>query len=55
MTDGSTITVDDAYIKESILNPSAKLVAGFEAAQMPPYEFTDEQIADIIAYMKTLK
>lgn len=55
LTDGSTVTVDDAYIKESILNPSAKIVAGFEATQMPAFEFTDEQIADIIAYLKTLK
>lgn len=54
-TDSSTIMVNDAYIKESILNPSAKIVSGFEAAKMSPYEFTDEQIADIIAYMQTLK
>ena len=54
-TDGSTLSVDDAYIKESILNPSAKIVAGYESVQMPAFEFTDEQLADIIAYMKTLK
>jgi cytochrome c oxidase subunit 2 len=56
LTDGSTVTVDDAYIQESILNPSAKIVSGFESAsQMPGFEFTEEQLADIIAYMKTLK
>jgi cytochrome c oxidase subunit II len=55
LNDGSTVTADDAYIKESILKPSAKIVAGFESVQMPPYDFTDEQIADIIAYMTTLK
>jgi cytochrome c oxidase subunit 2 len=55
LSDGSTVTADDAYIKESILQPQAKIVAGFGAQQMPAFEFTDEQIADIIAYMKTLK
>jgi cytochrome c oxidase subunit 2 len=55
LADGSTVTADDAYIKESILDPQAKLVAGFESVVMPTYDFTDEQIADIIAYLKTLK
>jgi cytochrome c oxidase subunit 2 len=55
MADGSVITANDDYIKESILNPQVKIVAGFEGVLMPAYEFTDEQIADIIAYMKTLK
>jgi cytochrome c oxidase subunit 2 len=55
LADGSTISVDDAYIHESILDPQAKLVAGFESVFMPAYDFSDEQIADIIAYIKTLK
>lgn len=55
MADGSTIVADDAYIKESILNPQAKIVAGFESVQMPAYQLTDEQISDIIAYIKTLR
>ena len=55
LADGSTVVADDAYIKESILQPQAKFVAGFESVFMPTFEFTDEQIADIIAYIKTLK
>ena len=55
LVDGSTVAVDDEYIKESILNPQAKIVAGYETVQMPAFEFTDEQIADIIAYLNTLK
>lgn len=55
MTDGTVITVDDAYIHESIKAPQAKIVAGFENQLMPTYDFTEEQIADIIAYIKTLK
>jgi cytochrome c oxidase subunit 2 len=55
MTDGTVITADEAYIHESIKAPQAKIVAGFENQLMPAYDFTDEQIADIIAYIKTLK
>ena len=55
LTDGSVVTVDDAYLHESIKAPQAKIVAGFENQLMPAYDFTDEQIADIIAYIKTLR
>ena len=30
LADGATITADDAYIRESILQPTAKLVAGYQ-------------------------
>lgn len=55
LTDGTVITVDDAYIHESIKAPQAKIVAGFENQLMPTYGFTDEQINDIIAYLKTIR
>lgn len=55
LSDGSTVTVDDAYIKESILEPQAKIVSGFETQLMPTFQLTDAQISDIIAYIKTLK
>ncbi|HEX5838535.1 MAG TPA: cytochrome c oxidase subunit II [Anaerolineales bacterium] len=55
LTDGSTVVVDEDYMHESIEAPQAKIVAGFENQLMPAYNFTDEQIADIIAYIKTLR
>jgi cytochrome c oxidase subunit 2 len=55
MTDGTVVTVDDAYLHESIKTPQAKIVKGFENQLMPTYGFSDEQIADIIAYIKTLR
>ena len=55
LADGTSVTADDAFIAESILDPQAKIVSGFETVQMPAYQFTDEQIADIIAYLQTLK
>jgi cytochrome c oxidase subunit 2 len=55
LTDGSTVVADEAYIHESIEAPQAKIVRGFENQLMPAYSFTDEQIDDIVAYIKTLR
>ena len=55
LTDGSVVTADEAYLKESIKAPQAKIVAGFETQLMPTYGFPDEDIADIVAYIKTIK
>ncbi len=57
LADGTTVTADDAYIKQSILEPASQVVHGF-----PPMSFnakalgiTDQQISNIIEYIKTLK
>jgi len=55
LTGGSSVVADEAYIHESIKAPQAKIVAGFENQLMPTYGFTDEQISDIVAYIKTLR
>ena len=55
LADGSVVTADEAYIHESIKAPQAKIVKGFENQLMPTYGFPDEQIDDIVAYIKTLK
>jgi cytochrome c oxidase subunit 2 len=53
MADGSTITVDENYIRESILEPSARVVAGFEPV-MPTFQgrIKDQEIMAIIEYLK---
>lgn len=50
-----TVTANEAYIHESIKAPQAKIVKGFENQLMPNFGFTDDQINDIVAYIKTLK
>lgn len=56
MTDGASVPVDENYVRTSILNPGAQVVAGFPNAMT---NFTglikDGEIKAIIAYMKTLK
>ena len=52
-----TFKVDEAYIKKSILEPNADLVKGFNANLMQTYkgQLSDQEIADIIEYMKSLR
>lgn len=56
LADGSTVVADDAYLTEKILQPDAKLVAGYEAGVMPSFaEMLDaDQIADVVAYIRSL-
>jgi cytochrome c oxidase subunit II len=55
-TDGSSLTVDENYLRKSILNPQAQIVLG-HAPVMPTYQnvLTDRQIDALIAYIKSLK
>jgi cytochrome c oxidase subunit 2 len=53
--DGQTIVADDNYIRESVLDPQASLIAGFEPV-MPTYQgkFKDKEITMLIAYFKSI-
>ena len=52
---GGTVLVDDAYVRESILLPQAKIVAGFQPI-MPTFQglVTEEQLLQLIAYLRSL-
>jgi cytochrome c oxidase subunit 2 len=55
LNNGQNVLVDDAYVRESILDPKAKIVRGFEPV-MPSFrgQLTEEQILALIAYVKSL-
>jgi cytochrome c oxidase subunit 2 len=55
LTNGQTVKADDAYIRESILNPGAQIVEGYQPI-MPTFKgtVTEEQIVSLIAYIKSL-
>lgn len=55
LSDGTTVTADEAYLTESIVDPSAKVVQGFQAGIMPKFGLTDAQVKYIVAYLETLK
>lgn len=56
LVDGSTVAIDDNYIRESILEPNAKVVQGF-TPQMPSFagRFDDKAIAGLIEFIKSNK
>jgi cytochrome c oxidase subunit 2 len=55
MSDGSTVKADEAYIRESVLYPHAKIVKGF-APVMPSYlgSMKERDINALIAYIKSV-
>jgi len=55
LADGRTIIADDNYIRESILTPTAKIVAGWEPV-MPTFQgqVSEEQLTELIAYIRSL-
>ncbi len=59
LTDNSKVTVGDDYLRESILNPSAKVPKEFKSieAGMPIYEgiLSDSQIESLILFIKSLE
>jgi len=57
MADGQTVKMDETYIRESVLSPTAKTRAGFPAGTMPSFEgqLKEKEIEGIIAFIKSLK
>lgn len=58
MRNGDLITVDDEYVRESILHPNAKIVAGYPSpSAMPSYEpsLTDEQVDELVEYIRSIR
>jgi cytochrome c oxidase subunit 2 len=52
---GQKVNADDAYLRESITNPKAKVVAGYEAI-MPTFQgqVSEEQLLQLLAYIRSL-
>jgi len=55
LTTGQTVIADEGYIRESIIEPQAKIVAGYQPV-MPTYtgQLKEEDVLDLIAYIKSL-
>ncbi|HCR28859.1 MAG TPA: hypothetical protein DIV79_02425 [Opitutae bacterium] len=56
--ENQTITADEAYLRESILDPTAKVVRGFAKGEwaMPSYAgvLSEEQVESLVLFMKSL-
>ena len=56
LQEGTTVTADENYIRESILDPRAKIVAGYQPI-MPTFKglVSEEGLLQLIAYIKSLE
>jgi len=52
--DGGNTVADDAYVRESILNPYEHILKGYEKTMPSNYKLTESQILDLIAYIQSL-
>ena len=57
LADGSKVSADENYVRESILEPSKKVVKGFSAGVMPTYQgqISEAELSAVIEYIKGLK
>ncbi len=55
LADGRTVMADENYVRESILNPQAKVTAGFQPI-MPTFQgqVTEESLGALVSYVKSL-
>jgi cytochrome c oxidase subunit 2 len=53
---GETVTVDEEYVRRSILTPSAQVAAGFQPI-MPTFQglVSEEQLLELVEYIKSLR
>ena len=55
LSDGSQVLVDDAYLRNAILNPSEHITAGYSPI-MPTYQgqISEDGLIDLVEYLKAL-
>jgi cytochrome c oxidase subunit 2 len=55
LSDGRTVVADESYIRESILTPNSKIVAGYQPI-MPTFQglVSEEELLQLVAYVKSL-
>jgi cytochrome c oxidase subunit 2 len=53
LSNGKTVVADEAYLRESIVEPNAKIKKGYPAL-MPKLNLSNEEVNTLVAYIKTL-
>ena len=56
LNNGTTVIVDEAYVRESMMQPGAKIVEGFDNI-MPTFQglLRENEIRGLVAYIKSLQ
>lgn len=57
MDDGTKITVDENYLRESVLEPNKHIVKGYPRGVMPTFQgqLNENELSALVEYMKSLK
>ncbi|CAN5662161.1 hypothetical protein BH10ACT3_BH10ACT3_16120 [soil metagenome] len=53
LKDGTTVVVDDSFVRRSINEPAADVVDGFSPI-MPQFKLSDDQVSALVAYIRSL-
>lgn len=53
LEDGTTVTADEAYLREAITQPEAEIVKGFRPV-MPKRELSDGDVDALVAYLQAI-
>ena len=53
LDDGRTVNVDESYVRRSISDPGADIVAGYDA-RMPTFGLSDSEIDRLVDYVGSL-
>ncbi len=56
LQNGQKVMVDESYLRESVLKPQAKVVAGYVNTEMPTFQgqVSEDGLLQLVAYIKTL-
>lgn len=53
LDDGRTVLVDEDYVRKSITDPGAEVVAGFDA-RMPTFGLSESEVDRLVEYVRSL-
>lgn len=53
LADGSVVTVDEAYVRRSITDPAADVVAGY-GPTMPPVPLEETEVDQLVEWVRSL-
>lgn len=57
LASGESVTADEAYLRNAIIDPASQVVKGYDAIMPPDYgeALTDQELEDLVAYISSLE
>lgn len=54
LADGTEVVADAAYLRESVVDPEAQIVAGYPTTRMPDFRLAAASVGDLVAYLESI-